>query len=68
MADADIKTEEKEEDRASEMEDEVPICCFAFDLICCPQKYWNISKRAGEDDYADPPENEGDEEKKEEKK
>ena len=42
-------TEEKkpiaEDDDFSEMEDELPICCFAFDLICCPQRYWNISKR-----------------------
>lgn len=47
---------------------QVPVCCFAFEVICCPQRYWNISKRPGEDDYADPPKEDGEEDKSEEKK
>lgn len=67
-------TEEKpavEEDRVSEMEDELPVCCFAFDLICCPQRYWNISKRPGEAEEEPSEEIEGEmvvEEEDEEKK
>jgi len=60
--------EEDKESRASDMEDEVPVCCFAFEVICCPQRYWNISKRPGEEDYADPPKEEGEESEKKEDK
>ena len=49
MADTEKKPDNVEDDRISEMEDELPVCCFAFDLICCPQRYWNISKRPGEE-------------------
>ena len=62
MADTEKKTD-VEDDRISEMEDELPVCCFAFDLICCPQRYWNISKRPGQEDEVEEKE---DEEKKEE--
>ena len=50
MADTEKKVDEVEDDNISEMEDELPVCCFAFDLICCPQRYWSISKRPGEEE------------------
>ena len=69
MSDSEVKKEDKEDDRVSEMEEEVPICCFAFELICCPQKYWNISKRPGEVSESDDKSEDGkEEEDKEEKK
>lgn len=65
MADAE-KTDVKEDDNISEMEDELPVCCFAFELICCPQKYWNVT---GKESDAVTEEKEGEkEEDKEEKK
>ena len=65
MADAENKS--VEDDRISEMEDEVPICCFAFDLICCPQKYWNITTKPVPDDGSGDKKEDGEEDKKEDK-
>ena len=40
---------ENKDDNVSEMEDEIPVCCFAFEVICCPQRYWKTTKPSTDD-------------------